>query len=76
MLIKKIEHYAKYYYVLLTTMDFNKTELDIINYWETSQLHTKLEDSRKQCPKWEFLDGPPFVNGTPHHGHLLELIID
>ena len=71
MLIKKIEHYAKYYYVLLTTMDFNKTELDIINYWETSQLHTKLEDSRKQCPKWEFLDGPPFVNGTPHHGHLL-----
>lgn len=52
-------------------MDFNKTELEIINYWETSQLHNKLEDARKDCPKWEFLDGPPFVNGTPHHGHLL-----
>lgn len=52
-------------------MDFNKTELDIIDYWKNSQLHTKLEESRKDCPKWEFLDGPPFVNGTPHHGHLL-----
>lgn len=52
-------------------MDFNKTELDIINYWENSQLHDKLEEERKGCPKWEFLDGPPFVNGTPHHGHLL-----
>ncbi len=52
-------------------MDFNKTELDICNYWETSQLHDKLVEARKDCPKWEFLDGPPFVNGTPHHGHLL-----
>ncbi len=52
-------------------MDFNKTELDICNYWETSQLHINLKNSRANCPKWEFLDGPPFVNGTPHHGHLL-----
>ena len=52
-------------------MDFNKTELDIINYWDESQLHETLEETRKNCPKWEFLDGPPFVNGTPHHGHLL-----
>ncbi len=52
-------------------MDFNKTELDICTYWKTSKLQTQLENFRANCPKWEFLDGPPFVNGTPHHGHLL-----
>jgi isoleucyl-tRNA synthetase len=52
-------------------MNFNEIEQDIITYWKNYQLKNKLIESRKTCPKWEFLDGPPFVNGSPHYGHLL-----
>jgi len=52
-------------------MDFNKSEQDIITFWEQYNLEDKIPKSRDNGPKWEFLDGPPFVNGTPHHGHLL-----
>ncbi len=52
-------------------MDFNKSEQDIITFWNQYHLKDKIVESRKDGTKWEFLDGPPFVNGTPHHGHLL-----
>jgi isoleucyl-tRNA synthetase len=52
-------------------MDFNKFEEDIINFWNQYNLSSKIINNKKDSPKWEFLDGPPFVNGTPHHGHLL-----
>ncbi len=52
-------------------MDFNKIEQSVISFWEEYHLHDKIKDQNKDLPKWEFLDGPPFVNGTPHHGHLL-----
>ena len=52
-------------------MNFNKIELDVIKYWQDIDLKNLLQQSRKESPKWEFLDGPPFVNGTPHMGHLL-----
>ena len=52
-------------------MNFNEIEQEIITYWKNDQLKDKLIESRKTCPKWEFLDGPPFVNGSPHYGHLL-----
>ena len=44
-------------------MNFNGIEQEIITYWKNDQLKDKLIESRKTCPKWEFLDGPPFVNG-------------
>ena len=52
-------------------MNFNKIELDVIKYWQDIDLKNQLQQARKESPKWEFLDGPPFVNGTPHMGHLL-----
>ena len=52
-------------------MNFNEIEQEIITYWKNDQLKDKLIESRKTCSKWEFLDGPPFVNGSPHYGHLL-----
>ena len=52
-------------------MDFNKIEELIIKFWDEYGLHDKIKEVNKHLPKWEFLDGPPFVNGTPHHGHLL-----
>jgi len=52
-------------------MNFNKIEQDVIKYWNDIDLKNQLRQSRTEAPKWEFLDGPPFVNGTPHMGHLL-----
>lgn len=52
-------------------MDFNTIEESIRNYWKEISVQEKIKYNRRVCPKWEFLDGPPFVNGSPHHGHLL-----
>lgn len=46
-------------------------ENEIINYWKTNNIFEKIKKDRENNKKWEFLDGPPFVNGTPHYGHLL-----
>ena len=51
--------------------DFPKNEELIFDSWKKSKLLDKIKESRKDGPKWNFLDGPPFVNGNPHHGHLL-----
>ena len=52
-------------------MNFNNIENEIITYWKNINLQQQIIQMRINNPKWEFLDGPPFCNGTPHHGHLL-----
>ena len=43
----------------------------ILKFWKDTKLLDNIKESRKNGPTWNFLDGPPFVNGNPHHGHLL-----
>jgi isoleucyl-tRNA synthetase len=41
---------------------------------KTSRNYTDNFDNTKKLSgniTFNFLDGPPFVNGKPHHGHLL-----
>lgn len=54
-------------------MDFNTFEKEIIKYWDDEDITNQIKKSRKDSiyKSWQFLDGPPFVNGMPHHGHLL-----
>jgi isoleucyl-tRNA synthetase len=52
-------------------MDFNTIEMEIISYWKEIDMMRCIDMKNKDGEKWEFLDGPPFVNGTPHMGHLL-----
>ena len=56
-------------------MDFStkipENETTILTLWKKENLLQKLIDSRSSGKNWKFLDGPPFVNGNPHHGHLL-----
>lgn len=52
-------------------MNFNKIELAIINTWNKTNIKEMIKALRQNNVKFMFLDGPPFVNGTPHHGHLL-----
>ena len=51
-------------------MEFNNIEQQIIQLWEETQLKDKIKN-KNYNKSWEFLDGPPFINGSPHHGHLL-----
>jgi isoleucyl-tRNA synthetase len=39
--------------------------------WQKDKTFEKSVDSRSENNKWVFYDGPPFLTGTPHHGHLL-----
>ena len=55
-------------------VDFPKLEEEIITYWKENKIFEK--SLAKDSPKgnWTFLDGPPFVTGLPHYGHLLTSI--
>ena len=48
-----------------------KNEENILDLWKNTDVLKKIKDIRKDSSEWNFLDGPPFVNGNPHHGHLL-----
>jgi len=39
--------------------------------WEKNKIFEKSVEQRPADNQWVFYDGPPFLTGTPHHGHLL-----
>jgi len=43
----------------------------ILEKWKETDVLGQLKVASKDSKEWKFLDGPPFVNGNPHHGHLL-----
>jgi len=55
-------------------VDFPKLEEEILKYWKKNKIFEKSVASRPKEKKWTFLDGPPFVTGTPHYGSLLSSI--
>lgn len=52
-------------------VDFPQIERDILTFWKEKRIFEKSISSRPESKKWTFLDGPPFVTGMPHYGHLL-----
>jgi isoleucyl-tRNA synthetase len=46
-------------------------EKEIITFWQKNSTFQKSIDNRPKEDSWVFYDGPPFLTGTPHHGHLL-----
>jgi isoleucyl-tRNA synthetase len=55
-------------------VDLAGLEEDLLKYWKDNQIFEKSISSRPEDKKWNFLDGPPFVTGTPHYGSLLSSI--
>ena len=43
--------------------------------WETANLYTKIQNSRKDAEKFVLHDGPPFANGDVHIGTALNKIL-
>ncbi|MBP7760692.1 isoleucine--tRNA ligase [Candidatus Saccharibacteria bacterium] len=46
-------------------------EKDWVNRWKADKTFEKSVENRSKNNQWVFYDGPPFLTGTPHHGHLL-----
>jgi isoleucyl-tRNA synthetase len=49
----------------------NEYEKALIEYWQKNDTFNKSVESRPADNAFVFYDGPPFLTGTPHHGHLL-----
>lgn len=55
-------------------VDFPAMEEETLKFWKENKIFEKSVEIRPADKKWTFLDGPPFVTGTPHYGSLLSSI--
>lgn len=50
-------------------------EEQLLKQWEADKTFEKSLQNREGGKVFSFYDGPPFANGTPHYGHLLQTTI-
>ncbi len=50
---------------------FSAMEDNISEFWKKNDIFQKSIDSKPEDKRYSFVDGPPFVTGTPHYGTLL-----
>ena len=55
-------------------VSFPELEENVINFWKENKIFEKSVDQRSDDNTYTFYDGPPFITGMPHHGHLLSSI--
>lgn len=53
----------------------SQIEEEVIKYWKENKTFEKSVSNRDVKNTFRFYDGPPFVTGKPHYGHLLGSII-
>jgi len=46
-------------------------EEDVIKFWKENDTFRKSVEQRSEKNRFVFIDGPPFVSGSPHYAHLL-----
>lgn len=46
-------------------------EEDVIKFWKENDTFKKSVEQRPENNRFVFIDGPPFVSGSPHYAHLL-----
>ncbi len=56
------------------TPKFPELEDKINSFWKTNKIFEKSVEQRPIENSYSFVDGPPFVTGTPHYGSLLPSI--
>jgi isoleucyl-tRNA synthetase len=52
-------------------VNFSKLEDNINVFWKENSIFEKSVEQRPQDKRYSFVDGPPFVSGTPHYGTLV-----
>ncbi len=55
-------------------VNFFELEEEILKFWKENKIFEKSLEKDAPNGNWTFLDGPPFVTGTPHYGTLLSSI--
>jgi isoleucyl-tRNA synthetase len=50
-------------------------EKDLVKYWKDNKTFEKSVEQRPADNAYVFYDGPPFLTGLPHHGHVLGSVI-
>ena len=56
------------------SVNFFTLEEEITSFWKENKIFEKSIDQRSDDNSYTFYDGPPFITGLPHHGHLLSSI--
>ena len=51
--------------------NFPELEDNINIFWKENKIFEKQVESRPEDNKYVFYDGPPFITGLAHYGHLL-----
>ncbi len=46
-------------------------ESEVLDFWKREKIFEKSVESRPKDNLYVFYDGPPFISGSPHYGHLL-----
>ena len=46
-------------------------EEQIYNFWKENEIFNKSIEKNKNNDTFVFYDGPPFMTGLPHYGHIL-----
>ena len=47
----------------------------IVKFWKEEKIFEKSIEKNKNKPTFQFYDGPPFMTGLPHYGHILAGLI-
>jgi isoleucyl-tRNA synthetase len=56
-------------------VNFSDMEDRINVFWKENKIFEKSIQSRPEDRRYSFIDGPPFVSGMPHYGHILVSIV-
>lgn len=52
-----------------------KLEPELLSFWETGDIYTRMKDKNNGKDKYILHDGPPYPNGDIHLGHALNKIL-
>lgn len=55
-----------------TKPNFPEIEEKILAFWNKEKIFERSVDERDEKNEFVFYDGPPFANGLPHYGHVLQ----
>jgi isoleucyl-tRNA synthetase len=55
--------------------NFPELETEISKLWKQRDIFNKSVENRIGNESWRFYDGPPFISGSPHYGHIKDFIV-
>ncbi|PSO42888.1 isoleucine--tRNA ligase [Candidatus Saccharibacteria bacterium QS_5_54_17] len=54
---------------------FAELEEQMLEVWQQEDTFHQSIQNRRNAERFSFLDGPPYANGLPHHGHVVSSLV-